>query len=129
MPSTTRLNRSPSRCPSQSEPSSQRRSDSGGGSNYAHVLGGSSGSLVLGPSYRLLGVACCGDTFQWWFDDGGCQRPDPAYPATATFDRPTGDDLDLVPALGLDISHPGHVFENPLIIEQDCLCYLVERAS
>ncbi len=89
---------------------------SAGGSNAAHVLGGSSGSMVLAPSNRLLGVVCCGDT-GWWINDNGCYRPDPTNATSSSFDRPFGSALPLVPPIGLEITHPGHNLPNALIIE------------
>jgi len=88
----------------------------GGGSNAAHVLGGSSGSVVLGASNRVLGVVATGNT-GWWMEDDGCYRPDPTSSAGAAFDRPTGSSLDLVPPIGLEVTLPGARVDNPLLIE------------
>lgn len=106
----------PNRLPLKVEDSPLSFEGSAGGANEAHVLGGSSGSLVLAPSSRLLGVVCCGAT-GWWLDDGGCYRPDPAANARASFDRPIDPELALVPAIGLDVTLPHQAIDNPLLID------------
>lgn len=83
--------------------------------NTAHILGGSSGSMVLAPSNRLLGVVPSGETF-WWTGAEGCYRPDPSVPTFAYFELPLAADLGLVPALGLDVSLPGFP-SDPLAID------------
>ena len=108
----------PARLPLKVETATLTASTALGGSSDAHVLGGSSGSAVFAPSGRTLGVVATGLT-GWWIADPftGCFRPDPDANSRANFDRPVDTDLDLVPALGLEVSHDAADSETGLVID------------
>ncbi len=111
---TTRVAGFPSRLPLKIEEASITSDNGIEIETDAHILGGSSGSAVLGPSNRLEGVVCCGSG--WLNEIGDCygviENPSP----NAGLDRPSGQSLALIPPIGLDVVSIDPEPENPLRI-------------